>query len=84
MCLIRVEHAGAATAPPVWRIYRYHPVAGPDVGAPPAASRALPARDDHGDYDKLAVRDRPGGKSWYKRMEAYVGTKKESYNRCAC
>src|SRR3712207_6664195 len=42
----------------------------------PAASRALPTRDDHGDYDKRAARDRPEDKPWYKRMEDCVGIRK--------
>jgi hypothetical protein len=37
---MRVEHAGAAIAPSVWRLYRYHLVAGPDVGARPRQPHA--------------------------------------------
>jgi hypothetical protein len=40
MCLMRVEHADAAMAPSVWRLYRYHPVAGPDDGVRPRQPHA--------------------------------------------
>jgi hypothetical protein len=82
MRLMSVEHAGAASG-----ITALSVPPGGGAGrrcAPPAVSCALPARDDHGDYDKRAARDRPGVSRGTNGWRPTSGQEKESNNRCAC
>jgi hypothetical protein len=85
MRLKRVEHAGAAIAPPVWRLYRCHPVAGPDVGACPRPPRAPFPRETTTATTISAPSETVLGVSrGTNGWRPTSGQEKESYNRCAC